>query len=207
MKPRPWLKLSSTDAEQTPMSRFLEVLETPAARPSAILVLPLSLRLTVFLGLLLNLGCEPSGAGHAKATGETVAFQGETPFLVKSADSLANGGGIGFQISVDPQTGKLQQRLRLSLIYVPSPKPGATNLPACFKPFAANAELGVISCEESAGVSVPLLGGYLEQYCRGSDSETGSLAAAQIQGLLGCKSARATLHEFSPRIRLEVVPQ
>ena len=168
--------------------------------------MPLSLRVTAFFWMLLNLGCEPSKAGHSKATGETAAFQGEAPSLVKSADSLAEGGGLGFQISVDPQTGTLQQRLRLSLIYVPSPRPGATNLPACFKPFASRDELGTISCEQPAGVSVPLLGAYLEQYCRGTDSETGTPSAAQTQGLLGCTSVRVTLHEFKPRLRLEVVP-
>ncbi len=123
-----------------------------------------------------------------------------TPARVGEADASAS---TAQRFDVDEKSGRPRGSLVLRLDYFPEPKPGSTNLPACYAPFAADFDLGIAYCDGKPEAKVPVTAKNVDQDCY-TDPKLGRRPAAQPVILAGCRKGILLVHAFQPALRVDV---
>jgi hypothetical protein len=108
----------------------------------------------------------------------------------------------GAAFDIDEKTGRPKATLVLRLDYFPEVRPGAANLPSCYRPFPVEFELGKTVCATKPGLEQPLMVGNVDQDCY-TDPDVPRTRAATPVALLGCKRASIKLHKFDPQLRVD----
>jgi hypothetical protein len=145
----------------------------------------------------LAAGCKVGRFKKAPETGTPAA----AVLPQKSADGTLETGGPAFD--VDEKTGRLKATLVLRLDYFPEPKPGQANLPACYAPFPADFDLGIVTCADKPDVKLPLFARNIDQDCY-TDAKQERTVAVQPLSLPGCRRGQVLAHVFQPALRIDV---
>ena len=109
---------------------------------------------------------------------------------------------LNAEFEIDEKTGRPKPLLVLRLDYFPSPKPGTTTLPVCFRKFPTDFALGRVSCLGS-DVSVDLYAKHVDQDCY-TNANYGRKKASEPLLLAGCESAAVYTFAYDPEIRIDV---
>ena len=157
---------------------------------------------TVGLSLALSAGCR---VGRAKRDGEARDSSDQVGSLVlpKRVGESPNPSATPITFDIDEKSSRPRADLVLRLDYFPAPRPGAVNLPACYKPFPADFELGFVSCVGKTDAQRPLLAKNVEQDCY-TDPRAPGKDVTEALVMEGCKKAIATVHDFDPKLRVDV---
>jgi hypothetical protein len=146
---------------------------------------------------------ERVGTGTDARSEEETKIEG--PKRVGDADATAREGRSA-SFELDEKSGRPKPTLVLRLDYFPEARPGATNLPACLPPLAADTEVGVAACEQpktEGGATVPVLAKNLDQDCY-TDMRRERVSAKEPLVLKDCKRAFVAVAGFEPKIRVDV---
>lgn len=106
-------------------------------------------------------------------------------------------------VEIDEKSGRPRSTLVLRLDYFPSPQPGRTTLPACFRTFPADFALGSVRCS-TGGTSEEkvLFVKHVDQDCY-TDTSSLRKKASQPLLLVGCQLAEVHAYQFDPPIRID----
>ncbi len=122
------------------------------------------------------------------------------PKRVSEADA-APAATVTFD--VDEKTSRPRGTLVLRLDYFADPKPGVTNLPACYGAFGGDFELGIAYCEGKPESKVTVTAKNVDQDCY-TDSKQGRRAAMVPVTLPGCRRGVMLVHSFDPQLRVDL---
>lgn len=159
----------------------------------------MKLQLLLFIGTLTvgMLGCRKP----KMQTDESRAASGSGVIPQKTADADAAGQGTAFDI--DERSGRAKAILVLRLDYFPDPRPGVTNLPVCYAPFAETFDVGLAMCDGKPEIKIPVQAKNLDQDCY-TDPSVERVVAIQPLVIPGCKKGVMLVHTFDPRVRVDV---
>lgn len=154
-------------------------------------------QLSKFLLPFLLLGaCK---ASRFKKEDDSDSQSAPQPKRVESADATP-AAQVAFDI--DEKTTRPRGALVLRLDYFPEPKPGVTNLPACYGAFGGDFELGVAYCDGKPETKVPVTAKNVDQDCY-TDSKQGRRAAIAPVSLASCRRGVLLVHAFDPQLRID----
>lgn len=162
------------------------------------------MRLTLALATLFVLaGCKAATwkktkpDESAKSAVNTVALM---PKKVGEGDATKEGAVITFD--VDEKTGRARSTLVLRLDYFPEPRPGVTNLPACYAALPGTFELGVLSCVDKPGDKKVVFVRNVDQDCY-TNPKDDRVAASEPVTLPGCRRGQLLVHAFEPGLKVD----
>lgn len=136
-----------------------------------------------------------------KSPTDAAAVSTAAPKRVADAEAQSDLRSASFD--VDEKSGRPRSFLILRLDHFPDPKPGTSSLPSCWRAFPGDFDLGMAFCDGKPEIKVPVFAKNVEQDCY-TDPKVERTPAASPLALLGCKKAYVVMHQFEPRMRVDV---